>query len=152
MRDGATFAQILDAHLGCTDVPPPAARVWSSRPATAPLFSFNLPLTAARQNRGWSAPPMPAPAPAPPVPAATPIALTPLERRALNALNELGAALDDALTSASLRHAFRALARRYHPDANPGLSAAEHAQLARLFAVASEHYRLLAASLDARTH
>ena len=31
MRHDATFAEVLDAHLGCTEVPPPP-RVWTSRP------------------------------------------------------------------------------------------------------------------------
>ena len=78
MRNGTSFAEMLDAHLGCTDVPPAAAHVWSNRPLTAPLFAFELPLTAAR------------PAPVEPP---RPVHLTSLERQTL----------DDARTLDALR-------------------------------------------------
>ena len=121
MQNAVTFAEILDTHLGCTNVPPPP-RVWSSRPVTPPLFAFELPLTAAR--------------PAPVAPR-LPLRLTPLERQTL----------DDAGTPDALRHAYRTLARRYHPDRHAGCSAAERERLARLFAEATEHYRRLAGRL-----
>ena len=118
MRNGTSFAAMLDAHLGCTDVPPAAAHVWRNRPLTAPLFAFELPLTAAR------------PAPVEPPP---PVHLTSLERQTL----------DDARTPDALRRAYRKLARRYHPDRHQGCGAAERERLARLFAEATDHYRLL---------
>jgi len=118
MRNGTSFAEMLDAHLGCTDVPPAAAHVWSNRPLTAPLFAFELPLTAAR----------PAPVEAP-----RPVHLTSLERQTL----------DGAGTPDALRRAYRKLARRYHPDRHQGCGAAERERLARLFAEATDHYRLL---------
>jgi hypothetical protein len=138
--NAATFAELLDAHLGCTDVPPPVARGWTGRPVTAPLFAFELPLTAK--------PAPAAPRPEPQRPAAPRLRLTTVEQQALDALNALGAGLDDELTPATLRRAFRGLAHRYHPDRHPGRSAAEHARLARLFAEVTAHYRLL----SARTH
>jgi len=76
--------------------------------------------------------------------------LTALEARAMAALNALGAGLDDTVSPDTLRRAFRQLAHRYHPDRHPGSSGAETARLARLFAEATDHYRLLAAGLDAR--
>ncbi|HEV8396721.1 MAG TPA: DnaJ domain-containing protein [Vicinamibacterales bacterium] len=119
MRNGASFSEMLDAHLGCTVVPPPAPpRAWSSRPLTTPLFAFELPLTPAR--------PVPVEAP-------LPVHLTSLERQTL----------EDASTPDALRRAYRALARRYHPDRHQGCSPAEREQLARLFAEATQHYRLL---------
>ena len=123
-----SFAEILDTELGCTNVPP-AVHVWNARPVTAPLFAFELPLTAAR--------PAPAPAPAtarvePPLP----VHLSTFERQTL----------DDARTPDALRRAYRTLARRYHPDHHHGCSAAERERLARLFAEATEHYRFLKAS------
>jgi hypothetical protein len=125
MRNGASFAEMLDAHLGCTNVPPP--RVWANRPLTTPLFAFELPLTAAR----------PAPIEAP-----RPLHLTSVERQTL----------DDARTPDALRRAYRNLALRYHPDRHQGCGAAEHERLAGLFAEATAHYRRLSAALDARTH
>lgn len=117
MQDAATFAEILDTHLGCTVVPPPAApRAWSDRPLTTPLFAFELPLTAAR--RGPVEPPLPA-------------QLTSAERQTL----------DDARTPDALRHAYRKLAHRYHPDRHPASTVAERERLARLFAEATAHYR-----------
>jgi hypothetical protein len=121
-----SFAEILDTHLSCTNVPPPP-RVWSGRALTTPLFAFELPLTAART------------APAEPP---RPLHLTSIERQTL----------DDARTPDALRRAYRNLALRYHPDRHQGCGAAEHERLASLFAEATAYYRLLAASLDARTH
>jgi len=74
--------------------------------------------------------------------------LTTLEARALAALNALGADLDDSVCPERLRKAFRRLAHRYHPDRHPGIGATETARLARQFADATAHYRLLAAGLD----
>jgi hypothetical protein len=75
--------------------------------------------------------------------------LTALERRALAALNDLGAGVDDTVSSFELRHAFRTLARQYHPDRHTGSGHVETARLSRLFAELTDHYRLLAAALDA---
>jgi hypothetical protein len=111
-----SFAEILDAHLGCTNVPTAAAQV-SARPITAPLFAFECPLPATRQI---------------PLEAPRPVRLTAAERQTLDA----------AQTPAALRRAFKALARRYHPDSHPGCTAPEHSRLARLFAEATEHYHL----------
>ena len=92
----------------------------------------------------------PAPAVEPPVsqtlPALPP--LTPREQMALAALNDLGAGLDDRVSSEDVRRAFRRLAHRYHPDRHPGSSRAEQERLSRLFAEMTDHYRLLAAALD----
>ena len=126
MRDGASFAELLDAHLGCTPVPPPAVRVWSDRSLTAPLFAFDLPLTTARRAAVPAAPVAVEPPP-------LPVELTALERQGL----------DDAATVDALRRAYRTLARRYHPDRHPGRSIAEGQQLARLFAEATDRYRQL---------
>ena len=122
-----SFAELLDAQLGCTNVPPPAP-VWNSRPVTTPLFAFELPLTVARP----AAAPSPAPVPAAP---ALPTRLTSLERQSL----------DEAPTPDALRRAYRKLARRYHPDHHQGCSTAERERLARLFAEATGHYHRLRA-------
>jgi hypothetical protein len=77
-----------------------------------------------------------------------PAPLTPRERRALAALNRLGAAVDETVSSSGLRHAFRRLARQYHPDRHTGSSNTETVRLSQLFAELTGHYRLLAAALD----
>jgi len=116
--DAATFAEILDTHLGCTVVPPATPPAWSSRPLTSPLFAFELPMTAARRA---------------PFEPARPAQLTSIERQTL----------DGAQTRDALRRAYRTLAHRYHPDRHPASSPAERERLGRLFAEATEHYRRL---------
>jgi len=118
-----SFAELLDAHLGCTNVPP-AAGVWNNRPVTAPLFAFELPLTPAR--------PAPTKAPAR-VEQPLPVRLSALERQSLR----------EARTPDALRRAYRTLARRYHPDHHQGCSATERERLARLFAEAADLYSSL---------
>jgi hypothetical protein len=119
-----SFAELLDAHLGCTPVPPAAPHVWHSRPVTPPLLSLELPLTASRRTA------------VEPLRPAPPARLTALDRQTL----------DEARTPDALRRAYKQLARRYHPDSHPGCTAAEHARLSRLFTEATEHYRVLSGS------
>ena len=68
-----------------------------------------------------------------PVEPSLPAQLTSLERQTLDA----------AHTPDALRRAYRALAHRYHPDRHPSSGPAERERLARLFAEATEYYRLL---------
>jgi hypothetical protein len=71
--------------------------------------------------------------------------LSPRHQRALDALVGFGAALHADFTEAELRSAFRALARRYHPDRHPGSNAAERSRLTPVFAGLADHYRDLLA-------
>ena len=120
MPHAATFAELLDANLGCTVVPPPASpRVWNTRPITAPLFAVDVRLQA--------------PTVAAPIDTPVPLQLTRLERQSL----------DEAADADALRRAYRTLAHRYHPDRHQSRSASEREQLARLFAEATDRYRLL---------
>jgi hypothetical protein len=130
----ATFAEMLEAELNCTQAPD-VSGAWN-RPLTTPLFFFERPRPATHA-------PTHAQAPSPKKPAR----LSARDMRSLAALNDLGAGLGNDLSSSSLRRAFRQLARRYHPDRHPGSSTAEQQRLARLFAAATEHYRVLAAAL-----
>lgn len=167
VRSAATFAEMLEAELNCTNVPP-ASSAWN-RPLTAPLFIFDLsrpvgsvsgidlrsagrPLDSQRGPVAHAHPRVPhqqRTAPRSEPPATQTIRLTAPERRALEALNNLGADLGDSLSPRTLRRAFRRLARRYHPDRHPGSSTAEHERLARVFVEATEHYRVLVAALAA---
>ena len=63
-------------------------------------------------------------------------------------LGTLGADLPADFTAAELRRAFRALARRYHPDSRPGSSDATKTRLSRRFADLIEDYRRLRAALE----
>jgi hypothetical protein len=81
-------------------------------------------------------------------PVRTRLALSAAQRDALAALNAMGAALDDAMSSAEMRSAFRRLAHQCHPDRHPGSSTAEQASLSRQFAALTDHRRCLAAALE----
>jgi hypothetical protein len=78
-------------------------------------------------------------------PAATPHRrLTPQEQHAFDALNRLGAGLPADFTAAQLRSAFRALARRYHPDKHPLALSGQKARLAEVFtAIVAHQARLM---------
>jgi len=64
-------------------------------------------------------------------------------RVAFEQLVNLGAAIAPDFTREELRHAFRDLAHRYHPDRHQGSAAAEQARLADLFRRAHDAYRVL---------
>ncbi|HEX5107157.1 MAG TPA: J domain-containing protein [Vicinamibacterales bacterium] len=66
------------------------------------------------------------------------------ERHALHELIALGAALHEGFTRRELRSAFRALARRYHPDRHTDSSADHKARLATLFSRVCDSYQVLA--------
>jgi hypothetical protein len=154
---------MLEAELNCTKVSPASGGAWS-RPLTAPLFIFDSlhpdadPRDVGSRNSAsfedalaYSSPPRREPRTwaGPPATPRTP--LSPGERRALVALNALGADLGDELSIGALRRAFRRLARRYHPDRHPGSSVAERERLSRAFVEATEHYRVLSAAISGRS-
>jgi curved DNA-binding protein CbpA len=74
--------------------------------------------------------------------------LAPAERHAFDELVGLGARLREDFTPIELRSAFRALARRYHPDRCPSRTPDDQAHAARIFAFIVGHYRCLAAGED----
>jgi hypothetical protein len=69
--------------------------------------------------------------------------LSPQAQSALDRLNALGAGIHADFTPQELRHAFRTLARRYHPDRHPGSSATEKARHSRQFIQLHDAYREL---------
>src|SRR5262245_61018646 len=114
MATAASFAEMLDAQLGCTVVPPRAApRVSNNRPLTSPLFSSELRVEPAPRAVRQAVRPVEAP---------LPVRLTQQERQTL----------DDAPDADALRRAYRTLAHRYHPDRHHDRSASEREHLARL--------------------
>jgi hypothetical protein len=114
MQPAAAFGDVLDDLVGGFPAEEPS-RGWPGI-ATAPLFSFRRPLDGARDRPSRR--------------------LSAREREALDVLNVLGADLSAGFTRDELRSAFRSLARRLHPDANPGASGRE-------FAAAREAYEIL---------
>jgi hypothetical protein len=67
------------------------------------------------------------------------------QRAALEQLVALGARVNERSAPDELRSAFRALARRYHPDRHTCATASERAHLASQFARVCDAYRLLTA-------
>jgi hypothetical protein len=70
------------------------------------------------------------------------------ERRALRGLVALGGELEPNFTATDLRHAFRTLARQYHPDRHPQADAETRARLSRAFSEVAEHHRCLLAVVE----
>ncbi len=155
MRAGATFAEVLDAALGA-ERETPASHQPDVRysPSGYPFLFLNgqtpasRPPLAARVVRGTFDTPVaargPRVSPARPVPRQAPHHLSPPEQRAFLDLVRHGAELSDDFTLAELQRAFRALARRHHPDRHPGASPAEQSRLSAIFiSVAASYRRLL---------
>lgn len=145
----ATFAEVLDRTLAAwparAEAPPP---VYASRvaPFLATLDGHVVSIHAtpyARRVAPAATGRPPATAPRPPRPPRPPREMTPAERDAARLMVELGADLPPDFTDDELRRAFRALARRWHPDRHPGATPAEHARLARTFTAVMTAYRCL---------
>jgi DnaJ-like protein len=66
------------------------------------------------------------------------------EWNALHELIALGASLHEGFTLRELRSAFRALARRYHPDRHADSSADDKARLGEIFSRVCDSYQVLA--------
>ncbi|MES1255461.1 MAG: hypothetical protein ABUS56_07635 [Acidobacteriota bacterium] len=160
MQYGAGFADILEQELRAVASPAPAAVRAEPRYPPAPPSPFLFSETQRHFGAaayGWSGrgptrlarPPIATPRP-------QPVSDRPRSRRvltgrqqdALATLNRLGAGLAQDFTVRELRSAFRTLARRYHPDRHPGGTPYEAAQLSRLFADVTGHYRRLLALFD----
>jgi hypothetical protein len=140
---GKAFAEVLDDCLNGHEPRPAAAHGPASRIATTSLFFGMADLT-------MSALPMRAPAPAPvrfhaappPRPKRT---LSGPEQQALQVIAGLGGQLPDDFTDDDLKHVYRRLALRYHPDRHPGCSEADRARLSSCFIQLSDAYDRLCA-------
>ena len=108
MQPAAAFGDVLDNLVGGFPAEEPT-RHWHPGIATMPLLTFRRP------GRKLSA----------------------HERDALDFLNTLGADLTADFTRHELRSAFRALARRFHPDANPRATGREFATIRDAYEILS---------------
>ena len=147
MTAGMTFAEVLDRTLAGWPVRPQAPPRHAGhapfvRPLDGPAVSIHATPYARLAAEAWRGRPLATPAPPPRLPRPARV-LTAAQRAAVRQFVELGADLSDDFTDEELRRAFRALARRWHPDRHPGESPAEHARLARTFAAVMGAYRCL---------
>ena len=157
MGRAQTFAEVLEheLELGAYQPDRRASGVSRTRQATAPhpflfvepRFFFNATAYAAlagAPGAPWHAdafvPARQLPRPSRPMAAG--------QASAFSELDSLGADLRPDFTAGELRSAYRALARRYHPDSHQGSSDVVKARLTRLFADLTEHYRRLLAVLE----
>lgn len=145
----SSFADALDEKLEQAPGTPSDRSAAQARVATPPLW--DIPVQACRLaahiRTSWveaghasvarETPPVAAPN------IELPRRLTKTQRRALQKLRGLGADLDPSFSEHQLRTAFRALAKRFHPDRHPGSSPAEKERLAWTFASLREAYREL---------
>jgi hypothetical protein len=159
MRTEADFSRVLDEKLGAAQFawasPSDSSDTRSSRPFAHPVFlfgdlrnGFSAEPTAANRPKvssgasPWTTVYAARPEAQPSRPART---LSLAQRQALDVLRSVGGAtLADDFTDAELKSAFRALARRFHPDRHPESADGERARLARTFGRIAEAYRLLA--------
>ena len=136
MESAAAFGEVLDEFLGDTagriPAEEPATKGWHPGIGTRPLFSLEgataLRSAALRNAARNDTPLRPSISHAKPRPRPA-RALSATQRQALDLLNSLGAHLAADFTRDELRSAFRALARRYHPDTNPAVSGREFAAI-----------------------
>jgi hypothetical protein len=163
MAGGTAFADILDEMIGevpadrASRAPQPGLRPLPPNPFlfTEPhrhyrtaYGAFGRPGGALRDTRPGESASVVVP-PAAPAPSRPPMRkLSFVDARAVEQLVALGARLPNDFTAGELRSAFRALARKYHPDTHPASDPAESARLARVFADVNAHYQQLQRTLD----
>ena len=157
MRGGEAFEEVLDQHIQGLEADR-RVTFTPSRCSTATAYGFFFLPSPLRgygpplRLRGYGATGLRTPAPShlrTPAPShlRTPApsrVLSGDERHALGELIALGAALHDGFTLRELRSAFRALARRYHPDRHANSSGDEKARLAEIFSRVCDSYQVLA--------
>jgi hypothetical protein len=139
----------------CVDYPVAAVAAQILRPVGDVMAQTTRPRAAASEAAPWSgwlqSQPISEPAaaaPPPPDHRRSGRILMARERRALRELIALGADLHADFSAHELRHAFRILAKRYHPDSCPDGSEAAKALLSRTFGVLAENHRCLLAVVE----
>ncbi|HEY3381741.1 MAG TPA: J domain-containing protein [Vicinamibacterales bacterium] len=153
-----TFGRILDEKLNDDSFAWSSPRTTNApsaswRPSPQPVFLFGDFLSGFTADAGRlsSQPGRPTwfPAYEPPQPPRRPVRhLSATEQQALDCLRGMGAqSLHADFTDAEVKSAFRALARKFHPDRHPGSGDQERARLARAFASVCDAYRTLAGTV-----
>jgi hypothetical protein len=161
MRRPIAFAEVLEEKLsGCAPAPPVSPKPAFGHVPTVRAFVFEfgaaaIPVREPQVKHLYSVNPGPPPRSEDPPsyggarescdarPLRSRRVLSPQGQAAVVQLNTLGAAIGPDFTDQELRHAFRALARRYHPDRHPGCSTMEKARLSRQFIQLHDAYRAL---------
>ena len=142
MAPEAAFVEVLEHFVNRSGSgEPAAARRWHPGIATRPLLWLEA--TAVGPRRG--APPLDSAGRRSPLIEAPrrPRTFSPLEREAFGRLRAFGARLDPGFTLTELRSAFRSLARSFHPDHHPAMSASEKARLSATFREVRRDYDVL---------
>ena len=154
---GLAFEQVLDAKLSAhvASAPPRAAAVDARPDPGLRVAMLDTPTWTVTGRRGtaafaacWPAENTPDPdfrVAAPPRPRRL---LGAAGREALRHLRQWGAELPDDFTSDELKHAYRQLARQFHPDQHPTASAATRAALGGAFHQIHLAYRSLTQDLQ----
>jgi hypothetical protein len=132
MAPAAGFTEVLEQFVGQSGPGEPAvAGRWHPGIATRPLLWLEA--TAIEPRRAApSRETADRPAPLTGTPR-RPRVLSREQRAALDRFVALGARLHPSYTRRELRSAFRSLARTFHPDHHPAISASEKARLSLMF-------------------
>src|SRR5688500_15988324 len=136
MAPAAAFTEVLE-HFVDRYGPgePAAARRWHPGIATRPLLWLEA---TAVESRRACPPELQRRRAAAPTPPRRPLSRE--QRAALDRFVALGARLHSGYTRRELRSAFRSLARTFHPDYHPAISASEKARLSAMFSEVREAY------------
>ncbi len=142
---GRSFADVLDAALHGGEPAALGRASWgfaSPPPGPLPCGSAAMPPPRPLARAAYEL----AAATRAPFPRSRPArTLTAAQQQALAGLNALGGGLPADFSAGDLRAAYRRLAHRLHPDRHHGSGAIDTAHLARAFAEATGHYRVLLA-------
>src|SRR5687768_8287297 len=152
MAPAAAFTEVLEHFVDRSGSgEPAAARRWHPGIATRPLLWLEATAVESRRacppelQRRRAAAPFAGFGRRAPLYGAPPRSrtLSTEQRAALDRFVALGARLHSGYTRRELRSAFRSLARTFHPDHHPAISASEKARLSAMFTEVREAYDVL---------